>query len=111
MRAARMQPTSRTITATFLIALVIALATLAAPGRAPAQTPDASDWASYGGDVFGTRFSSLSEIDRMNVASLQVAWTYRTGELARRCASGAERRCCGIHRYSWAALRADGFPR
>jgi quinoprotein glucose dehydrogenase len=80
MRAAPALPmhlTPRTTTAAFLLAL----ATLAAPDRAPAQAPDASDWASYGGDVFGTRFSSLSEIDRTNVASLKVAWTYQTREL------------------------------
>ena len=46
-----------------------------------AQSPDASDWGYYGGDAFGQRFSSLDEINRGNVSHLQVAWTYRTGEL------------------------------
>jgi quinoprotein glucose dehydrogenase len=46
----------------------------------PAQTPDASDWGYYGGDMFGQRFSSLNEINRKNVAHLTVAWTYHTGE-------------------------------
>jgi quinoprotein glucose dehydrogenase len=46
-----------------------------------AQTPAASDWGYYGGDVFGQRFSSLDQINRNNVARLEVAWTYRTGEL------------------------------
>ena len=50
-------------------------------GAAAAQAPDASDWGWYGGDVFGARFSSLAEIDRSNVKSLRVAWTYHTGEL------------------------------
>jgi quinoprotein glucose dehydrogenase len=45
-----------------------------------AQTPDASDWGYYGGDMFGQRFSSLNEINRKNVAHLTVAWTYHTGE-------------------------------
>jgi quinoprotein glucose dehydrogenase len=45
-----------------------------------AQTPDASDWGYYGGDMFGQRFSRLSEINRKNVTHLTVAWTYRTGE-------------------------------
>ena len=49
-------------------------------GTAPAQTPDASDWGYYGGDMFGQRFSRLSEINRKNVTHLTVAWTYRTGE-------------------------------
>src|SRR5205085_7602632 len=48
---------------------------------AVAQSPDASDWGYYGGDMFGQRFSSLDEINRKNVAHLTVAWTYRTDEL------------------------------
>jgi quinoprotein glucose dehydrogenase len=58
----------------------IAGAVLGAAGAA-AQTPEASDWGYYGGDMFGQRFSSLDEINRGNVARLTVAWTYRTGEL------------------------------
>jgi quinoprotein glucose dehydrogenase len=46
-----------------------------------ASAQDASDWAHYGGDEFGQRYSTLSEINRGNVASLEVAWTHRTGEL------------------------------
>ena len=49
-------------------------------GIAGAQTPDASDWGYYGGDMFGQRFSSLNEINRKNVQHLKVAWTFRTGE-------------------------------
>jgi quinoprotein glucose dehydrogenase len=49
-------------------------------GTTHAQTPDASDWGYYGGDMFGQRFSSLNEINRKNVTHLTVAWTYRTGE-------------------------------
>src|SRR5690242_18375173 len=45
-----------------------------------AQSPDASDWGYYGGDMFGQRFSSLDEINRKNVSHLAVAWTFRTGE-------------------------------
>lgn len=50
-------------------------------GALYAQSPDASDWGYYGGDAFGDHYSSLDEINRQNVAHLQVAWTYRTGEL------------------------------
>ena len=74
---------ARTTTAALLIALLAA----AVPRMAPAQSPDASDWGNYGGDVFGTRFSSLAEIDRSNVRSLKVAWTYHTGELGAGLAS------------------------
>ena len=62
------------------------MAVLAAVSTAPwsaghAQSPDASDWGYYGGDAFGEHFSSLDEINRQNVSHLQVAWTFRTGEL------------------------------
>ena len=48
---------------------------------AHAQSPDASDWGYYGGDVFGAHSSSLAQIDRSNITQLEVAWTYHTGEL------------------------------
>lgn len=48
---------------------------------ASAQSPDTSDWGYYGGDIYGHRYSGLAQIDRSNVSKLQVAWTYRTGEL------------------------------
>jgi quinoprotein glucose dehydrogenase len=54
---------------------------VAGAGIALAQSPDASDWGYYGGDMFGQRFSSLDEVNRKNVSHLTVAWTYRTGEL------------------------------
>ena len=59
---------------------VLSVLCLAAPG-VPAQAPAASDWGYYGGDALGQHFSSLDQINRGNVARLQVAWTYRTGEL------------------------------
>lgn len=48
---------------------------------ARAQSRGASDWGFYGGDAFGRRFSSLEQINRGNVAHLELAWLYRTGEL------------------------------
>ena len=62
-----------------LNAAAILLAAVATSGSA--QSPDASDWGYYGGDAFGQHYSSLAEINRQNVAHLQVAWTYRSGEL------------------------------
>src|SRR5690349_19544786 len=63
-----------------IVAAFAAVATaLSSAGHA--QSPDASDWGYYGGDAFGEHFSSLDEINRQNVSHLQVAWTYRTGEL------------------------------
>ena len=49
-----------------------------------AQSNDAKvdEWSSYGGDPGGSRFSSLTEINRTNVQHLKVAWTYRTGDIS-----------------------------
>lgn len=38
------------------------------------------DWSAYGRDPGGERFSPLDAVRRDNVASLQVAWTFRTGD-------------------------------
>jgi quinoprotein glucose dehydrogenase len=54
---------------------------------ARAQSPEASDWGYYGGDIFGERYSNLDQINRSNVSRLQVAWIYRTGELGEGFAS------------------------
>ncbi|HEX4648723.1 MAG TPA: pyrroloquinoline quinone-dependent dehydrogenase [Steroidobacteraceae bacterium] len=70
-----------------LVRLLAALPWVASAG-ALAQSPDASDWGFYGGDAFGQRFSSLDEINRSNVSHLQLAWTYRTGELGTGLARG-----------------------
>ncbi len=41
----------------------------------------ASDWPVVGNDPGGMRYSQLDQINRENVHELEVAWTYRTGEL------------------------------
>jgi quinoprotein glucose dehydrogenase len=38
-------------------------------------------WTAYGHDAGGTRYSSLKQIDRTNIATLGPAWTYHTGAL------------------------------
>jgi quinoprotein glucose dehydrogenase len=39
------------------------------------------EWPSYGRDPGGARFSPLTQINRNNVARLQRAWTYHTGDV------------------------------
>ncbi len=46
----------------------------------PANSPDDDEWPAYGRDPGGQRFSPLSAINRQNVASLKIAWTFRTGD-------------------------------
>ena len=40
-------------------------------------------WPAYGNDAGGSRYSSLSDINRGNVRRLRPAWTFHTGELPR----------------------------
>jgi quinoprotein glucose dehydrogenase len=44
------------------------------------QAQTESDWPNYGNDPGGMRHSTLSQINRENVAKLKVAWTYHTGD-------------------------------
>ncbi|MDQ8027600.1 MAG: membrane-bound PQQ-dependent dehydrogenase, glucose/quinate/shikimate family, partial [Brevundimonas sp.] len=40
-----------------------------------------ADWPAYGGTHGAQRYSALTQINRENVAQLERAWTYRTGDL------------------------------
>ncbi|MFP3945117.1 MAG: pyrroloquinoline quinone-dependent dehydrogenase, partial [Alphaproteobacteria bacterium] len=55
-------------------------------GRAPVVNPgagrDATGWPRYGQDAGGNRYSAADQITPENVSRLEVAWTYRTGDLA-----------------------------
>lgn len=42
---------------------------------------DSGNWATWGGDYAGTRYSKLDQINAGNVKNLQVAWTFSTGVL------------------------------
>ncbi|MDG1275774.1 MAG: PQQ-binding-like beta-propeller repeat protein [Algoriphagus sp.] len=45
---------------------------------------DYTDWSHYGGPEDGSRYSSLAQITKENVANLEVAWTYNTGDATER---------------------------
>jgi quinoprotein glucose dehydrogenase len=64
---------------------LVPLAALLAASAAPGQD---AGWAHYGRDPGGTRFSPLEEIDASNVERLEIAWTFRTGELGQDAESG-----------------------
>jgi len=40
------------------------------------------EWAYYGHDAGGTRYSPLAQINRANVSTLKVAWTFHTGDIS-----------------------------
>jgi PQQ-dependent dehydrogenase (methanol/ethanol family) len=46
-----------------------------------ALTKDPANWATWGGDYAGTRYSKLDEINVNNVKDLQPAWSFSTGVL------------------------------
>jgi len=48
------------------------------PAAAPPRTD--GDWPAYGRDAGGTRYSPLDQITSDNVAGLEVAWSWETGE-------------------------------
>lgn len=60
-----------------LVAVVVACG---ANGWADERVTDRVDWPCVGGDPGCMRHSPLDQINRANVAKLEVAWTYRTGE-------------------------------
>ncbi len=65
------------------------LPALAGSGCADEPPGHYRTWEVYGGDAGGTRYSSLHQIDRSNVAGLEVAWVYQTGDAF----EGSEMQC------------------
>ena len=49
---------------------------LAMSSPALSAAPNSADWPSYGGNAAGTRYSSLTQINRSNVATLKQAWRF-----------------------------------
>jgi quinoprotein glucose dehydrogenase len=51
-----------------------------AAGASQSVPSAGSDWRAYLGNTASTHYSSLDQINKGNVAKLQVAWTYETGD-------------------------------
>ena len=70
----------------WLVATSVA-ALLSAPGISQANaeieslSKDPTSWATWGGDYYGTRYSSLTQINKDTVKNLQPVWTFSTGAL------------------------------
>ena len=56
-------------------------ATTMANAEVERLTANPNNWAIWGGNYAGQRYSQLSEINNQNVGDLQVAWTFSTGVL------------------------------
>ncbi|WP_144140450.1 glucose/quinate/shikimate family membrane-bound PQQ-dependent dehydrogenase [Paraburkholderia sp. BCC1884] len=53
------------------------------PAAAAAASKADGDWPAYGRTQSGTRYSPLKQINSQNVKDLQIAWTFRTGDMKR----------------------------
>jgi len=62
----------------FVVSVLLFLAVFPCSGK-----DRAGDWPSVGNDKGGMRYSKLTQINRKNVKSLEVAWTYHTGDAAK----------------------------
>ena len=64
---------------------VLAITMLSGTARANesvmAATKDPNNWAIWGGNYAGNRYSSLDQINTSNVGNLRPAWTFSTGVL------------------------------
>ncbi|MEE8475566.1 MAG: pyrroloquinoline quinone-dependent dehydrogenase [Myxococcota bacterium] len=64
------------------VAALILTAAMGCEAEPPRRTGGpAAGWPIYAGDAGGSRYSPLAEIRPDNVSALEVAWTYRTGDL------------------------------
>lgn len=59
---------------------VLLIATIACAAANLPPPIGTRDWTSTGGDPGNSRYSALDQINRGNVGSLRVAWTYHTGD-------------------------------
>ena len=65
-----------------ILIIVAALAAAALNAQAPLSEHGRYEWPVYGGTQGATRYAPLREINRANVATLQVAWTWKPEERA-----------------------------
>src|SRR5215217_3038606 len=67
--------------ASFSVVCTLAFVTVALRGQTSSK---AGEWPTYGGDLAGTRYSSLDQINKDNFGKLEVAWRLKTDFLGPR---------------------------
>ena len=72
--------TARHLCTRIRLLLLLCSAVLTSPAQA--QVSKRVEWAAYGNDPGGMRYSPLTQINRDNVAKLGVAWVYHTGDIS-----------------------------
>ena len=73
---------SSSLVLVFLLAVLGAQAQTQTPTSSPAKPAAAphTTWSDYGGGPDASQYSALTQINRSNVGTLQVAWKYPTGD-------------------------------
>ena len=75
------KPVKSWLLASTVAALLAAPAISTANSEVERLTQNPANWATWGGDYAGTRYSKLDQINKNNVKNLQPAWTFSTGVL------------------------------
>jgi len=60
------------------------IAALAVCSTAALSAPQAVDWPTYTGDISGSRFKPLNQINASNFSTLEVAWHFKTDNIGNR---------------------------
>lgn len=75
------KPVKSWLIASTVAALLAAPAITSANSELEQLTKNPANWATWGGNYQGTRYSELKQINTSNVKNLQPAWTFSTGVL------------------------------
>ena len=75
------KPLKSLLIASTVAALLSVPAVSTANSGVESLTKNPANWASWGGDYAGTRYSKLDQINSKNVKNLQPAWSFSTGVL------------------------------
>jgi quinoprotein glucose dehydrogenase len=62
--------------------VLVASVSVTSPSRPQSADDRHAGWPSYGGDAGGSRYSSLTQIDKHNVSQLKIAWEIHTGDVS-----------------------------
>jgi quinoprotein glucose dehydrogenase len=67
-----------------LVASLVLIGSVSGYSSAKSQSADGSDagWPAYGGDAGGSRYSSLTQINKNNVSRLKIAWEIHVGDVS-----------------------------
>ena len=66
------------------LAIIALISVVMGTGSSLSEPTDSAfaDWPYYGGDAGGSRYSTLTQINKTNVAQLKIAWEYHTGDVS-----------------------------